>query len=122
VKDVTFFYTTVVFASTGEKATLSNGSLASSRVSFCSCFLRSTICSRLVANVSRFDFPVGNQHGALAECGDLYLPQVLDERTVRKNPDIRSGPTPVCEGSSSRVGRLFKLSRDTNSRGPWLYW
>lgn len=33
VKDVTLFHTTAVFASTNERATLSNGSLASSRVS-----------------------------------------------------------------------------------------
>jgi hypothetical protein len=34
INDVTLFYTTAVFAGTGEKATMSNGSLASSRVSF----------------------------------------------------------------------------------------
>lgn len=32
VKDVSLFHTTAVFASTGERATMSNGSLAGSRV------------------------------------------------------------------------------------------
>jgi hypothetical protein len=48
VKDVTLFHTTAVFASTGERATMSNGSLAASRVSLC---WQPTMCPRRVTNV-----------------------------------------------------------------------
>lgn len=55
VKDVTLFHTTAVFATTGERATMSNGSLAGSRVRFRffivnpSCMLALPLTSKLVA-------------------------------------------------------------------------
>jgi hypothetical protein len=84
VKDVTFFRTTVVFAAIGETAILSNGSLESYMhwrlLALNTCLLSG--CSRLATDFSQII------NMALAHGLGIYLPQVLNERAIQKDPDL----------------------------------